>query len=637
MHTPPLSVRFLLLNTLWLTFGGAVFLGQDARAATFHVSPKGPLRTVQAAIDGARKLETGKPRRIVVASGKYYLEQPIVLDARDNGLVIEAAEPGKAVLYGGRTITGWQPDGERFWAAPVPEAASGTWDFRLLVVNGRMATRARLPKEGRMKHLTKFDVPWMSTTLGGWKRKPTQEELTTLQYGPEDLGPWFNVRNAEVTVYHMWDESMVGVKAIDTAKHTLTFSSPCGHPPGAFQVRDYVVWNLREGMTEPGQWYLDRSAGKVVYWPRPGEDMTKATTLAPTMESIVRIPASEKNPVRDITLRGLTLAVTNTPLVAGGFGASKYAGAIVLTHANNCRLEQLTITNVAGQGVKAYKVQGLRVEDCEVHHTGASGLSIQGNGCVIRNNHVHHIGRMYPSAIGLTTGGRGGPGNLIAHNWIHDTPYSALTCGGDDHRIESNRISAAMQELHDGAGIYITFCKRVVVRGNFLHDILDTGGYGASAYYLDEQSEGCTVEGNLSVRVARPVHCHMAKKNAIVGNVFVCDGDAKMTFPRSSEHRLERNVLAAKGKIAIQNIGAITEAKDNLLFSTAGKTEGIVMDDYRTQATESLQAGKSWSFADPQLAEYESGKVRFAADSPAWKLGIEGLDVSEAGLRTRRP
>ena len=51
-----------------------------------------------------------------------------------------------------------------------------------------------------------------------------------------------------------------------------------------------------------------------------------------------------------------------------------------------------------------------------------------------------------------------------------------MVCGGDNHRIEHNRIYRAILVLHDGAGIYITFCKRVVLRGNYIHDIVDTGG-----------------------------------------------------------------------------------------------------------------------------------------------------------------
>ena len=69
-----------------------------------------------------------------------------------------------------------------------------------------------------------------------------------------------------------------------------------------------------------------------------------------------------------------------------------------------------------------------------------------------------------------------------------------------------------MKTLYDGAAIYMFGAKDCVMRGNFVRDIIDTDGYGASAYYLDENSEGCVVENNLSLRVARPSHNHLAKK-----------------------------------------------------------------------------------------------------------------------------
>ena len=62
-----------------------------------------------------------------------------------------------------------------------------------LAVADRLCPRARLPKEGTFTHETEFKVPWMSTTGGGWKRKPATEELTTMKYRAEDLGPWLDV------------------------------------------------------------------------------------------------------------------------------------------------------------------------------------------------------------------------------------------------------------------------------------------------------------------------------------------------------------------------------------------------------------------------------------------------------------
>ncbi len=579
----------------------------------------GPLATLTAARDAARKLTPDQPRRIVVRAGRYLLEEPLVLGPEDSGLTIEAAADEQVELYGGRRITGWRAEGERLWAADLPDVAEGKWDFRMLVVNGRFCRRARLPKEGTFAHLSEFNVPWMSTTGGGWQRKPTDEELTTLRYRPEDLGPWLDIKNAELTVYHMWDESVVGVAAMDEAAHTLTFSNPAGHPPGAFGVKKYVVWNVKEGITEPGQWYLDRSAGKVVYWPLPGEDMTEAAVFAPTTESIVRIQGEKEAPVRNVTVRGLSLSVTNTPLQAGGFGAGRFDGAISLRFAESCSLEGLTLVNVGGQAIKVQDAASVRVEGCEVHDVGACGIIVRGSGCIVTDNHVHHIGLTYPSAIAVWSGGNG---VQIAHNEIHDTPYTAIACGGDDHLIESNLVHHAMQELKDGAGIYITFCKRVTLRGNFIRDIAEVGGYGSSAYYLDEQAEDCLVEGNLSLRVPRPSHNHMAKNNTIRGNVFICEGDATLTFPKSTDFTFEENVICAEGKIAFSNPEAITEATANVLFSATGTIEG---------------APEGSIAEDPLVSVSENGVVAYHVDSPALKLGIAPLDVRGAGRRGTAP
>jgi len=592
--------------------------GNDAWSGTLPepdaARADGPLATLQAAHDAARKLPADEPRRVVVRGGEYLLREPLVLQAQDSGLTIEAAPEEAVTLYGGRRVTGWEPDGGGLWAAELPEVAEGEWDFRMLVVNGRFCQRARLPQEGTFTHLSEFKVPWMSTTGGGWQRKPTQEELTTLQYRPEDLGPWLDIKNAELTVYHMWDESVVGVAAMDEAAHTLTFANPAGHPPGAFGVRKYVVWNVKEGMTEPGQWYLDRSAGKAVYWPLPGEDVAQAEAYAPTVESIIRIEGSQESPVRDVTVRGLTLSVTNTPLQAGGFGAGRFDGAVSVRFAEDCSLEELTLVNVGGQGIRGEDTTRLEIRGCEVHDVGACGIIVRGTDGVVDGNHVHHVGVTYPSAIAVWGGGQS---LRIAHNEIHDTPYTAIACGGDDHAIEGNLIYRAMQVLKDGAGIYITFCKRVTLRGNFIRDIEEVGGYGSSAYYLDEQAEDCLVEGNLALRVPRPSHNHMAKNNTIRNNVFICEGDASLTFPKSRDFTFERNIIVTPGKVTFSQPEAITKGADNIIFSGAGAIEG-----------EPLGVRKD----DPRLSGAEEGKITFGEGSPAVELGIEPIDVSGAGL-----
>ena len=592
----------------------------------------GPFASLAAACKATRRQGANKTRKIIVQAGKYFFDEPLVLGADDTGLTIESAPGADVCLYGGRKVTGWEKDGEKFYSVSLPGVKNRKWDFRALIVNRRFCPRARLPEKGFFEHLSSFDVPWMSTTGGGWKRKPTNEELTTMKYRPQDIGPWLDVNNAEITIYHMWDESLVGLKAIDTKKHILTFASPSGHPPGAFGVKKYVIWNVREGMTRPGQWYLDRTTGKLVYWPLAGEDMTKADVIAPTIESIIRIRGARQKPARDITIRNLTLSVTTTPLEAGGFGAGKFDGAVSVASAENCRFIGLEIVNVGGQGIKA-SGDNLRIERCHVHSAGACGIRCRGNKAVVTYNTIHDVGLTYPSAIALQGGGRD---CLISHNEIHDCPYTAINCGGERNRIEHNLIYHAMKELHDGGGIYCFAGKDLVLRGNFIRDIIDTGGYGASAYYLDERSENCLVEGNLSVGVVRPSHNHMAKANTIRNNVFISDADARITFPKSSDYTFEQNVICAKGQIVVENPDGITTMRNNVLFSAEGKIQLRRLKDYSQVGTYSFQADRKNLTADPHITEFEKGRVVFAPDWPALKLGIKPIDVSDAGPRSRR-
>jgi len=639
------SVIVLAITSLSATFSAET--GPGAGPVTFFVAPQGrdswsgrlagpnddrsdgPFATLAAACQAARQAGSDRPRKIIVQAGEYFLDAPVVLTGQDSGLTVEATPGGNVTLYGGRTISGWEKDGDTFYAAELAGVKEGRWDFRAFIVNGRYCRRARLPEQGRFEHLSVFDVRWMSTTGGGWQRKPTETELTTLKYKPDDLGPWLDINNAEITVHHMWDESLVGLSAMDAATHTLTFSSATGHPAGAFGVKTYVLWNLRQGMTQPGQWYLDRTRGKVVYWPLPGEDMATAKVVAPTVESLIRLEGTAENPVRNVTIRGLTLSVTTTPLKAGGFGAGRFDGALSAARTQNCTFADLEIVNVGGQGIK---VQGtdLRIAGCHVHHVGACGIRHHGTRVEVTDNDVHHVGLTYASAIALTGGGKD---SLIAHNHVHHTPYSAITHGGEGSRIEGNLIHDAMLELHDGGGIYCFAGKNLILRGNYIRDIIDTGGYGASAYYLDERSEGCLVEGNLSVNVARPSHNHMAKNNTIRNNVFINDGDLRLTWPRSSDYRFEKNILYARGKITLEHREGITELTHNIFFSTEGRVECKKLDRYAQAGDYALEADATNLQVDPKLTAYRTGQVETAPDSPARDLGIELVDVSDAGPR----
>ncbi|MDD5523213.1 MAG: right-handed parallel beta-helix repeat-containing protein [Kiritimatiellae bacterium] len=547
-------------------------ISMQAAPAVFYVAPNGadanpgtqdrPFATLEKARDAARQAGEG-PRCIKIMQGDYFLTKPLELDARDNGLTIEAMTNG-VVLYGGTQIAGWKRDGDKFWYAELPGVMEGTWDFRALIVNGRLAERACLPATNTFENLGTWSLPLLPAVAGHWERKPTREESTTMPYDPKDIPATLDVKNAEVRMYHMWAESLVGVTTNDTQKYALILSSEPSWPPGALNRRKYVIYNTCEGMNRPGQWYLDRTTGRLVYWPMQGEDMAKIKIIAPTAERIIRIAGGSKKPAEKITIRGLVLQATTAPLKPASFGAGAFDGALSVTDARQCVIENIEICNVGGVGMSADRLTKCSITGCRVHDVGACGARISGADTLIATNHIHHLGVYYPSAAATILRGER---MHIYRNEIHDAPYSGIISGGKENLIEENLIYSLMRELHDGAAIYgnMTAC---IIRGNVVRDVVEFGkGFGASAYYLDEGARDCIIEHNVAIGVSMPTHNHITRNTTVRDNVFVADKDMTISFARSVGCTFERNTLFAPGKIKVNQPNGIKVWKDNVIYS----------------------------------------------------------------------
>ncbi len=619
-----LKVNMKKTSTVYLEPSGDDQNGSGTRTS--------PVASLQRAIVLSRKVAAGACRRIDAGDGIYF-NTSATLESIDSGLELIARRGAKPVFYGGERVTDWRPEGggSPFWVAEAP----GAQDIRALVVNGRFAPRARFPESGSIQHASEFAVNWMSSTKGGWERKPTEEELTTLKLVPGSLPENLSERNAELTIYHSWDESLVGIKQWDRKSGIITFSTPAGHPPGAFggwkeQAHMFTVWNVREGMTVPGQWYLDRERGLLVYWPREMEDIESIDVIAPAVTSVLRLAGAMDAPVRDINIKGLTFGMTATPMIAGGFGACKFEGAIEGDFAHGLRLEDVTVRWTGGQGIRVNRSDGVRCRNCTVHDVGAGGMHFSGAGGVVASALVHHVGLTYPSALALRVHGENW---RIHHNTIHHSPYSAVNAGGRNLRIEHNRFHHVMEELVDGAAIYVFAAKSCILRGNYTHDVRDEQVH---AYYLDEQSEGSLVEGNVSVGVPWPIHNHMAWNCVVRGNVCISQDDMKITFANCDNFTLTGNVFACGGELKINSsYTGVSSLRRNIFHSRCGRVSWAFHDrlpslERNSGSVPALPRNADSIVADPGCS-CEGGKVAFAEGGLAARLGLRGLDVSGAG------
>ncbi|MCF7854882.1 MAG: right-handed parallel beta-helix repeat-containing protein [Candidatus Pacebacteria bacterium] len=564
------------------------------RKLTIHVAPGGcdnaegteadPLATPAAAVTVCRRAGTGGCT-IVLHGGRYELDEPLRLDPRDSGLTLAAAPGESPVLSGGRVLTGWEPEPDgRLWSAPAPGTETGAWDFRQLYVEGEARPNARLPETGTWRHATTFHEPYDPC----FDPLPSEEKRSRLAYGQNQLPPDLSLKNAEFVILHAWDDSHTQAAAHDPDTRTLRLDPPCTYPPGCFNVQEYYVLNLREGMTKPGQWYLDRECGRVVYWPLPGEDLNRSLIEAPYLTSLVRIegsgtPVWEHNvkgqgvlvtrfeggrPVVDVTLRGLTLDLTTTALVekagrvGSGYPGSEeqsspgvwsefFTGAVMLQHARACRLSGLIVRRSGGQGVKLVHTDDMTIEQCEITHCGANGIASNfGARNAVVNNRVLHVGELRNFAVGIH--GINWSRGRIAHNEVSDCTYCGITLSNGnrakplpaENAVEYNHVWNVMNALDDGGCIYFSWSQRgTVVRGNILH-----GSHGrtslANGLYLDIGVDGVTCEGNLVYDIDEAsLHVHMARNNVLRNNVFVCGRKRGISFAGSSGCVFERNIV----------------------------------------------------------------------------------------------
>ena len=107
----------------------------------------------------------------------------------------------------------------------------------------------------------------------------------------------------------------------------------------------------------------------------------------------------------------------------------------------------------------------MRIVGNEVVDIGAGGLKVNGSDAAgdprlrttavaITDNHLHAIGRVLPSAIGVLV--RHAADVRIAHNHIHDTYYTAISAGWVWGHAPSvtNAVRIEGNDIHDiGQGV----------------------------------------------------------------------------------------------------------------------------------------------------------------------------------------
>ncbi|NOY80253.1 MAG: right-handed parallel beta-helix repeat-containing protein [Kiritimatiellaeota bacterium] len=635
----------------------------------------GPLATVFAARDAVRRLRrarrTGTPAVVLLRGGTYALERTFVLTPRDS-FVTYAAFPGeKPVLSGGRVVGGWSSADGRVWHARVPEVVRDNWTFRQLFVNGKRRTRARSPNRGWFAIAGK--APPRPGSKDGGK---TPRDRIAFKFRPGDIQPWPHLNEINVVVYHSWETSRLRIASVDSSRSTVEFTGPAAWPflrwgPG----QRYYVENFRAALDAPGEWYLDRRTGVVMYYPLPGEDMRTAQVVAPRLTRLVSLEGDAELGmwVERVVFRGLAFRYEDWELEPEGHSdhqaVSTAPAAIMADGVRECVIENCEIAHVGHYGLWFRQAcKSNRIVHNRIHDMGIGGVRIgvtrglrsemfASSANVLDNNHIFDGGHVYAGGVGVWVAQS--HHNIISHNEIHDFNYSGMSIGWTwndapnachDNIIEYNHVHHVMnRQLNDGGAIYtLGTSPGSVIRNNVFHDIWPYSGIGWGIY-LDATTNQYLVEDNVvynSLSGGLMKH-NGGHENVIRNNVFAFSAE-QMLWPCWSPkpNRFERNIVYfTQGDLFIPMAERRLRAR-----RAAGESLGIW--DYNIYWNpnkpnirffrhtfpkwQALGLDRHSVVADPLFVDAAGYDFRLRPGSPALRLGFKPIDVSRVGLYGER-
>ena len=609
------------------------------------------------------------PVKILLRGGTYPVSQAIEFTPEDSGTreapVVYAAYPGeRPVISGGRPIRGWQQGDGAFWTAQIDEVRSGTWVFHQLFVNGQRRVRARTPNQGYLYTadiLTPFD-------RGKWYASDIVAK-TGFVFRNQDIQRWRNFEDALVVIYHSWTTSVHFISELNPDEHIVKLTPPSTWPIGywwEYNTR-YHVENILEALDEPGEWYLDRNAGVLHYWPLPGEELTSVEVVAPVVrQTLVRFqgqPAADRF-VEHLQFRGISFEYTDC-LIARDMpqdqqGATERLPMIAATGLRHAVFEDCAFAHSGENGL--WLDSGCSdniIRRCHIHDLGGSAvfigpqqfqdtpeMSVQRN--TLDNNWIHDGSHIFRGSQGVWIGRSSY--NEVTHNEISDFQHLGISVGHSWGYAPStaHHNLIAFNHVHhicngyfsDGGGIYtLGISPGTVIRNNIVHDVIPTPlmPQGGTGIYHDEGSTGILAENNIVYNVGIPYHQHYGQENVARNNIFAFALMSPVTCARPEEHlsyTFERNIVLSNGGQATSDhyspMKCQTAFRQNVYWDTSGREptfSGVTFAQW--QAT-----GRDLDsrVADPQFYDAASHDFRLHATSPALALGFQPIDAKEAGL-----
>lgn len=536
----------------------------------YYVSPFGnddgegnidaPFKTVARARDKVREIIAAgaypaEGITVYLRGGDYALEETLTFTAADSG---SESAPVKYTSYPGEiaTLTGAKKlDYNKFKSISTKAAskllsseakkavleydltADGITDLGQLSRRGYLIAAGTKPQaelyvDGRRMQLSRWpNEEWVGTTeivRSGARGQKGVLEGAVYKVDYTQPTKWKTNINEIYTSGVLGPNYFYGyfpIEKIENGQITLKEGSVT-----SYYSKHFIRYeNIFEETDTPGEYYIDRTEGKLYFYPNEGFSANSVLSISQLEDHLIKME-NTKNLIFD-----------NIKIVEGranGIRANSVSNVVV----KNCE--------VSGIGVDGIYISGTgnTVKNCYIHDIGSHGISMSGGdydklvsgGNLIENNHIEkcaQIERSYYAGILL---GHRSVGAVVRNNKIHDMPHTAIIVYGPEHLIEKNEIYDAVLEFHDMDAIYMNVYqfpweRGVTIKNNYIHDLghqmFTEKQMNVAGIRTDNQGNGLNVIGNIFYNIGTATSnqvrgvCAEGTDNVINNNIFIDTAD----------------------------------------------------------------------------------------------------------------
>ena len=299
----------------------------------------------------------GEKAVISLKNGIYNLTDAIYV--KGENIIIRGGE--NTVIQGCVRVDNWADEGNGVFSA-VTE-----YDADALYINGEKYQMARFPKYNPNIKI-----------FGGFSRDVLSKEMAD---------KWKNPKGAYIHAMHLhnWGGFSYEVTGKDE-NGALTYIGGWQNNRQMGMHSDFkYIENVREEMTEPGEWYFDKENKRIYVILKQGHSLNNAEICVNSSFFVFKKCKNVRVEKIKIRRAKRTFMLTNEPLLRSDWTIYR-GGAIYFTNSRDCAVAECSLFDIGTNGVFVDgKNSNITVSKCHFKDLGASGVCFVGKPSSVRS------------------------------------------------------------------------------------------------------------------------------------------------------------------------------------------------------------------------------------------------------------